>query len=123
MSFVIRRKSDGHYARGRTRYSAEFVANLDYARVYSEKGHAVNSLRNSMAPAKHRQMPAEDYAKMVSDLEIVPVRIVSEAYLKQCEGDEKDARFLMHLEAAGVDNWDGYGYAREAMREEDGEED
>lgn len=31
-------------------------------------------------------------------------------------------RFLQHLEAAGVDNWDGYGYARVAMREEEEED-
>lgn len=31
-------------------------------------------------------------------------------------------RFLCHLENWGVDNWDGYGYARQSMREEDEED-
>jgi hypothetical protein len=32
-------------------------------------------------------------------------------------------RFLRHLEEWGVDNWDGYGHAKAAMRKEDEEDD
>lgn len=31
----------------------------------------------------------------------------------------EDQAFLWALEAAGVDNWDGYGVAREIYKEED----
>lgn len=33
-----------------------------------------------------------------------------------------DVNFLRCLEAAGVDNWDGYDFAREAYAEQYGEE-
>ena len=35
----------------------------------------------------------------------------------------EDSAWLGYLEAAGVDNWGGYDYARELQREEEGDED
>ena len=39
--------------------------------------------------------------------------------IKKSEYDQliKDSEFLDALRAAGVDNWDGYGYALEALEE------
>lgn len=37
---------------------------------------------------------------------------------KEYESLKEDARWLQYLEGAGVDNWEGYDYARELWREE-----
>jgi hypothetical protein len=37
----------------------------------------------------------------------------------EIEGLEEDAEFLSCLEACGVDNWDGYGDAKQMMAEGD----
>lgn len=36
----------------------------------------------------------------------------------EVESEREDLRFLVELQAAGVDNWSGYTVARRAMREE-----
>ncbi|MNC53878.1 hypothetical protein D3C75_1033260 [compost metagenome] len=55
----------------------------------------------------------------MSDKKDVPmVTITQEHY-----GDLLESRrFLNHLENWGVDNWNGYGLARQSMREEDEED-
>jgi len=42
--------------------------------------------------------------------------------LKEYEALKEDKRFLNALEAAGVDNWDGYDYALEILGEKEEEE-
>jgi len=37
---------------------------------------------------------------------------------KEYESLKEDARWLQCLENAGVDNWEGYDYARELLNEE-----
>jgi hypothetical protein len=37
---------------------------------------------------------------------------------KEYESLKEDARWLQCLEGAGVDNWEGYDYARELLNEE-----
>jgi hypothetical protein len=116
MSYVIKRKSDGKFAKGRTVYSAEWVDDLSEARVYPTKGNATTSLRytfNRLRQYQRTQAMAED------QYEIIEIAIVAKAWMDQADENEKDARFLNHLRAAGVDNWDGYGFAVEAMNEED----
>lgn len=51
-------------------------------------------------------------------LEVETVTITKDLFERMLESH----RFLNHLENWGVDNWDGYGYARQAMREEDEED-
>jgi len=38
--------------------------------------------------------------------------------LKEYESLKADSEFLNALEAAGVDNWEGYGYALEMLEED-----
>ncbi len=103
MSFIIRRKSDGKFAEGRTRYSASFVANINYARVFTERGHAVNSMRHTFAVLGNRGAKATHEA--MADLEVMEVCIVPSDHLQSLEDD---ALKLSCLEQGGVDNWEWY---------------
>lgn len=46
------------------------------------------------------------------------ITITKEEYYQLLE----DSEWLSFLEMAGVDNWEGYGYAKDLMREENGED-
>lgn len=66
----------------------------------------------TLTNAEVKKIAAEDY-------QLITYVLVEEPELKDLQEDE---RFLRHLEAAGVDNWDGYGFAVEAMNAEDEED-
>lgn len=73
MSFVIQRKSDGFFGRGKTRYDAEFIPNLQYARVFTEKGHATTSIRKTFATKGSRY--ARPSPEVLAEFEITEVSI------------------------------------------------
>ncbi|UIY29163.1 hypothetical protein LZK73_21765 [Neorhizobium galegae] len=115
MTFVIKRKSDGKFAKGRTVYSAEWVDDLSEARVYPTKGNATTSLRytfNRLKQYQRTQALAED------QYEIVKVAIVTADRLAALQ---EDSNWLGHLENAGVDNWSGISFAYDLRREAEAE--
>jgi hypothetical protein len=73
VSYVL--KKDGKYGKGRTRYEAEWVEDIQEARVFTRMGDAVNSRRHTFA-TKGRYYEATE--SEVEAIEIVPVRIVEE---------------------------------------------
>lgn len=63
MTFVIRRKDTGEFFKGRTRWRASWVKDLNKARIYPNRGNASYSLNNGFACMKGL------------DCEVRPVRI------------------------------------------------
>lgn len=47
MPFIIRRITDHKYATGRTAFRADFVDDINKARVFPTRGNATTSLRNT----------------------------------------------------------------------------
>lgn len=72
MPFVIRRKSDGKFAYGRTRYAQDWKEDLQEARLYPSRGPATNSIKHTFASRSRYHRPTEEE---LADYEIVPVKL------------------------------------------------
>ncbi len=50
MLYVIQRKKDGAFLKGRTRWRVEWVTDLQLARTYTRRGDVSNSINNGLCP-------------------------------------------------------------------------